>query len=180
MVKRSGFFLTFAKRECKIITLKKDGEYMAGLTSDIERFLKALLEESADGMLEIGRNDLAIQFDCAPSQINYVLSTRFTPHNGYLIESRRGGNGFIKIITIVEEDNYLSYLVKNLNEQMTETSSSNLFNDLYKKEYLSEDAAIMAKYATSDKALAQVCGKDRNKVRSDITKQILLSILRRS
>lgn len=153
---------------------------MAGLTSDIERFLKALLEDSADGMLEIGRNDLAIQFDCAPSQINYVLSTRFTPHNGYLIESKRGGNGFIKIITIVEEDNYLSYLVKNLNEQMTEANATDLFTDLYKREYFSKDAAIMGQYATSDKALAKVCTKDRNKVRSDIAKQILLSVLRRS
>ena len=81
---------------------------MAHLTSEIENFLKALLENSTDGMLEIGRNDLAIRFDCAPSQINYVLKTRFTPYNGYLIESKRGGNGFIKIITIVKEDDYIS------------------------------------------------------------------------
>lgn len=153
---------------------------MAGLTSDIERFLKSLLEDSADGMLEIGRNDLAIQFDCAPSQINYVLSTRFTPHNGYLIESKRGGNGFIKIITIVEEDNYLSYLAKNINKQMTEANASDLFNDLYKREYLSRDEAIMAKYATSDKALATADASIKNSIRSDIARQILLSILARS
>ncbi len=153
---------------------------MAGLTSDIERFLKALLEESADGMLEIGRNDLAIKFDCAPSQINYVLSTRFTPHNGYLIESKRGGNGFIKIITIVEEDNYLSYLVNNLNKQMTEANASDLFADLYKREYFSKEEAILAQYATSDKALASANPSEKNAIRSDITRQILLSVLRRS
>ena len=118
---------------------------MAGLTSDIERFLKAMLEETTDGMLEIGRNDLAMQFDCAPSQINYVLSTRFTPHNGYLIESKRGGNGFIKIITIVEEDNYLSYLVKNLNKQMTEANADSLFVDLYNRKYFTKDEFLMAK-----------------------------------
>ena len=153
---------------------------MAGLTSDIERFLKAMLDESTDGMLEIGRNDLAVQFDCAPSQINYVLSTRFTPHNGYLIESKRGGNGFIKIITIVEEDNYLSYLVKNLNKQMTEASADSLFVDLYKRKYFTKDEFLMAKYATSDKALVGVSSKDRNSVRSDIIKNILLSVLARS
>mgnify|MGYP002711929965 CR=1 FL=1 len=153
---------------------------MAGLTSDIERFLKAMLDDSADGMLEIGRNDLAMQFDCAPSQINYVLSTRFTPHNGYLIESKRGGNGFIKIITIVEEDNYLSYLIKNLNEQMTEANAGDLFADLYKRKYFTKDQAIMAKYATSDKALASIDFENRNNVRSDIVRQILLSVLARS
>ena len=150
---------------------------MAGLTSDIEKFLKALLEESTDGMLEIGRNDLAMQFDCAPSQINYVLSTRFTPHNGYLIESKRGGNGFIKIITIVEEDNYISYLIKNLNEQMTEASADILFMDLYKKKYFTRDEFLMAKYATSDKALSRIEAKSRNSLRSDIIKNILLSVL---
>lgn len=153
---------------------------MAGLTSDIEKFLKALLEESTDGMLEIGRNDLAMQFDCAPSQINYVLSTRFTPHNGYLIESKRGGNGFIKIITIVEEDNYITYLIKNLNEQMTEASADILFKDLYKKKYFTSNEFLMAKYATSDKALAGIESANRNKLRSDIIKNILLSVLARS
>ena len=153
---------------------------MAGLTSDIERFLKAMLEETTDGMLEIGRNDLAMQFDCAPSQINYVLSTRFTPHNGYLIESKRGGNGFIKIITIVEEDDYLSYLIKNLNEQMTESTADQLFKDLYNKKYFDKNEFLMAKYATSDKALAAVASKSRNYVRADIIKNILLSVLARS
>lgn len=153
---------------------------MAGLTSDIERFLKAMLEESTDGMLEIGRNDLAIQFDCAPSQINYVLSTRFTPHNGYLIESKRGGNGFIKIITIVDEDNYLSYLIKNLNKQMTEANADSLFKDLYSRKYFTKDEFLMAKYATSDKALGVLTCKERNSVRSDIIKNILLSVLARS
>lgn len=153
---------------------------MAGLTSDIEEFLKAMLSQSTDGMLEIGRNDLAIKFDCAPSQINYVLSTRFTPHNGYLIESKRGGNGFIKIITIVEEDNYLSYLVKNINEQMTEANADSLFKDLYNREYLNEDEFLLAKYATSDKALAKIRSDMRNFLRSDIIKNMILSILARS
>lgn len=94
---------------------------MAGLTSEIEKFLKMMLEDSVDGMLEIGRNDLATRFDCAPSQINYVLSTRFTPYNGYLIESKRGGNGFIKIITVVDEDSYISYLIKNLKKIWAKT-----------------------------------------------------------
>ena len=154
---------------------------MAHLTSEIENFLKALLENSTDGMLEIGRNDLAIRFDCAPSQINYVLKTRFTPYNGYLIESKRGGNGFIKIITIVKEDDYISYLIKNLRVDMSQSNATSLFNDLYKRDYLNKDEVLMARYATSDKALSAITDiAIRNEVRSDIIKNILLSLMARS
>lgn len=154
---------------------------MAGLTSEIERFLKMMLEDSVDGMLEIGRNDLATRFDCAPSQINYVLSTRFTPYNGYLIESKRGGNGFIKIITVVDEDSYISYLIKNLKKSMSENNAESLFKDLLRREYFTENEYLMARYATSDKALSKISEvKDRNAVRSDIIRNILLSIMARS
>ena len=153
---------------------------MAGLTNQIERFLKLMLEDSADGALEIGRNDLASRFDCSPSQINYVLSTRFTPFNGYLIESKRGGNGFIKIITIVEEDDYISYLIKNLNKEMSQSNANNLFRDLYEKEYLTENEYLMAKYAASDKTLSDIEASGKNKVRSSIVRSILLSIMARS
>lgn len=153
---------------------------MAGLTNQIERFLKLMLEDSADGALEIGRNDLASRFDCSPSQINYVLSTRFTPFNGYLIESKRGGNGFIKIITIVEEDDYISYLIKNLNKEMSQSNANNLFRDLYEKEYLTENEYLMAKYAASDKTLSDIEVSGKNKVRSSIVRSILLSIMARS
>ena len=153
---------------------------MAGLTNQIERFLKLMLEDSTDGALEIGRNDLASRFDCSPSQINYVLSTRFTPFNGYLIESKRGGNGFIKIITIVEEDDYISYLVKNLNKEMSQSNANNLFRDLYEKQYLTDNEYLMAKYAASDKTLSDIEASGKNKVRSSIVRSILLSIMARS
>lgn len=154
---------------------------MAGLTSEIERFLKAMLEDSVDGMLEIGRNDLALRFDCAPSQINYVLSTRFTPYNGYLIESKRGGNGFIKIITVVDEDSYISYLIKNLKKEMSQNDAESLFRDLLRREYFTENECIMARYAISDKSLGGICdNKQRNAIRTDIIKNILLSLLARS
>jgi transcriptional regulator CtsR len=154
---------------------------MAGLTSDIERFLKALLDSTSDGMVEIGRNDLASRFECSPSQINYVLSTRFTPYNGYLIESKRGGNGFIKIITITEEDDdYIYYILKNLDSEMTEAKACYLFEDLFKRQYMTKAQAKMAEYAVSDRALANVVQEKRNLVRSDIIREILLSFLVRS
>lgn len=155
---------------------------MAGLTSDIERFLKALLENTQDGMVEIGRNDLASRFSCSPSQINYVLSTRFTPYNGYLIESKRGGNGFIKIITIIEEekDDYIYHIIRKMDIEMTESKAKSLFEDLYNRGYFSKNEIKTAQYATRDKALINVEKEKRNLVRRDIIKNILLSFLVRS
>ena len=69
------------------------------LSDSIEDFIKALMEDEQDQQqaIELRRNELAEHFQCAPSQINYVLATRFTPDHGYVIESRRGGGGYIRI-----------------------------------------------------------------------------------
>ena len=70
---------------------------MARLTDIIEKFIKEMISEDEENKVLIQRNELADQFRCAPSQINYVLSTRFTYAKGYIIESRRGGGGYISI-----------------------------------------------------------------------------------
>lgn len=73
---------------------------VASLADSIERYLKALLDQAREGMIEIRRVELAQEFDCVPSQINYVLATRFTPEQGYVVESRRGGGGYIRILRL--------------------------------------------------------------------------------
>lgn len=71
---------------------------MARLTDAIEAYLRALLHEA--GEVELQRSELAQHFQCVPSQINYVLDTRFTPERGYLVETRRGGGGYMRIIRL--------------------------------------------------------------------------------
>lgn len=151
---------------------------MSGLTSDIEKFLKALLDE-ADGMVEIGRNDLANQFDCAPSQINYVLTTRFTPIKGYYIESKRGGNGFIKIMTITEssEEDYISYVLRNLSDEISYSQAENLLEDLWEKDLITKREEMLMRYSITNNSLKNIDNKKRNKVRCDILKNMLLSFL---
>ena len=68
-----------------------------GLSDKIEAFITELLKEDSSEWLELRRNELASIFGCAPSQINYVISTRFSPEHGYIVESRRGGGGYLKI-----------------------------------------------------------------------------------
>lgn len=77
---------------------------MASLADEIERHLKRLLTGADEGIIEIRRCDLADLFRCVPSQINYVLETRFTPDRGFYVESRRGGGGFIRIAHVSWRD----------------------------------------------------------------------------
>lgn len=74
------------------------------LADKIEEYLKVLIERSENRQVEIQRSELAETFDCVPSQVTYVLSTRFTEEAGYLTESRRGGKGYVKIIRLEDDD----------------------------------------------------------------------------
>ncbi|MFO7941139.1 MAG: CtsR family transcriptional regulator [Bacillota bacterium] len=93
---------------------------MPTLSDYIERYLRRLIEESGE-MVEIKRAELATQFRCVPSQINYVLQTRFTPERGYVIESRRGGGGYIRIIRLSDgpRTRFLRGLLADLDESLT-------------------------------------------------------------
>ncbi|HOK71062.1 MAG TPA: CtsR family transcriptional regulator, partial [Bacillota bacterium] len=76
---------------------------MGSLSDYIESYLKLLLDTGPHGFVEVQRRELAERFRCAPSQINYVLSTRFTVERGYVVETRRGGGGYIRIFKLDDE-----------------------------------------------------------------------------
>ena len=96
---------------------------MRPLSDAIEAFIKELMEEE-QSQIELKRNELAEYFRCAPSQINYVLATRFTPDHGYLIESRRGGGGYIRIIRITMRDQG-EQLMRLINQRLASPISEN-------------------------------------------------------
>lgn len=152
---------------------------MSGLTSNIEKFLKAMLSES-EGTIEIGRNDLADHFGCAPSQINYVLSTRFTPYKGYYIESKRGGSGYIKIIELtVNIDTSINKLIEDgIGSSITQGKAQSIINTLVEKNIASSKEAMLMKHAVDDGSLVSVSYDKRNNVRADILKNILVGYLR--
>ena len=85
---------------------------MSVLSDHIEDFIKELMTEE-DGTAELQRNELAQRFQCAPSQINYVLTTRFSPNRGYITQSRRGGGGYIRVIRLnVDKCAYISQIIE--------------------------------------------------------------------
>ncbi len=150
---------------------------MAGLSNVIEEFIIQLLNE-ANGVAEIQRNELAGYFDCAPSQINYVLTTRFTPYKGYYIESRRGGGGYIKIVKVsLQKDINLNNLLQNIvGESITESKALDIIDTLVDEDIMTLREGEIAKTSISDRSL--ICSSDiKNGIRAGILKNILLVLL---
>lgn len=149
---------------------------MPGLSNTIERFLKELFDDTEDGTIEIQRNELAEQFECAPSQINYVLTTRFTPYKGYYIESRRGGGGYIKIIkvSIKEYEDINNIILNTIGESITKNKAYHIIEGLVEEEIISSREGNIMKVSVGDSALVNVDSSSRNKIRADILKNILL------
>ena len=116
-----------------------------GLTTRIEQFLLEMLASEDIEFIEIGRNELAQKFNCAPSQINYVLTTRFTPYKGYYVESRRGGGGYIKIIKLELSENELINNILNevIKDTITLDKVKHVVRSLVDDEVLSENEAFI-------------------------------------
>lgn len=155
------------------------GDRVSRLSNVIEEFIKELLEEAEDGIIEIGRNEMAQRFGCAPSQINYVLTTRFTPYNGYYIESRRGGGGYIRIMKVaIEEEPGLEYLIKSVvGDSITKNKAYYIIESLKEKNIITARESLIMKASIEDNALG-IMTTDRNRLRADILKNMLLVLCR--
>lgn len=151
---------------------------MPRLSDIIEEFIKQMLQENDDRELQIRRNQLANQFSCAPSQINYVLTTRFTKDKGYYIESKRGGGGCIILRRIEFSDNNdLSEILRDkIGNNITYNSASNIINGLIESDFITEREGNLMKVAINDRVLNNVIS-DKNRIRADILKSMIMIIL---
>lgn len=142
----------------------------------IEQFLLSAFGEN--GVVLISRNHLAQHFDCAPSQINYVLTTRFTAEKGYITESRRGGGGYIEIRKIdVNTGGFLSSLLYGVGEEISCRKAQNVLEALAERAVLTERECSLLCSAVSDQSLsAPIVLKDR--LRAQILKNIILNLIR--
>ena len=126
-------------------------------------------------MLEVQRGELAQRFNCVPSQINYVMSTRFSPERGYIVESRRGGNGYIRITRVrVDRETLLMHVINSLGDQVDLPSARAILGNLSESGALSEDLARTLLAAVGDKALAAVPRNLRDQVLADVLKIVLI------
>ena len=146
-----------------------------GISDLIASFLQDSLDESLDGVLEVQRSDLAQRFNCVPSQINYVMSTRFSPERGYIVESRRGGNGYIRITRVrVDRETLLMHVINSLGAQVDLPSARAILGNLAESGALEADLCRTLLAAVGDKALAAVPRPLRDQVRAGIMKQVLI------
>lgn len=141
----------------------------------IEEFIRELFEE--ENSIEIQRNDLAEKFRCVPSQINYVISTRFTPNQGYYVESKRGGGGHIKITKVnITKSNYFMHIISSIGDKITSQEVSIFISNFLSYNMISGTEAKLLKVATSDNVL-NIDAKDRDRLRANIFKNMILNLI---
>jgi len=146
-----------------------------GISDLIASFLQDSLEEAENGVLEIQRSDLAQRFNCVPSQINYVMSTRFSPERGYIVESRRGGNGYIRITRVqVGRQTLLMHVINSIGESLDLASARAILSNLVQSGALEDSLARALLVAVGDKSLGRVPREIRDDVRADLMKQVLI------
>lgn len=147
------------------------------LADYIAQMIEEMLKEN-DGILELQRNEMANRIGCVPSQISYVISSRFTPERGYIIESRRGGGGCIRIMRKeLGRDEYLMHFFCAIGDSIDEAEALAYLRNLLDNELLSEREARLAAASMSNSALSAISPIGRKEVRAQIFKQILLTLM---
>ncbi len=136
------------------------------------------LMNQENGTAEIQRNELAQRMGCVPSQINYVLTSRFTPEHGYIIESRRGGGGYIRITRVnVDSRSQFMHIINTIGQTLDLPSARAMLQNLYDQKIIDKQAAQLIAAAVSDSALKFVHTGVRDMVRASIFKQMLLKLV---
>ena len=150
---------------------------MAKMSDVIENFIMSALGEG--DFLDISRNELAEFFSCAPSQINYVLETRFTVDRGFMIESRRGGGGFIKITRLrFDDDNYISDLVlDSIGDELSEKRMEQILDRLCNDKVITKREAGLVLASLSHESLLFPLGSTE-RLRAKAFKNVLLYLLK--
>ena len=145
-------------------------------TSDrIARFILDMLEET-DGMAELQRSVLADRFGCVPSQINYVISTRFSPEHGYVVESRRGGGGYIRITRVRSTPQELiMHTVNAVGDSLDAATARAFISNVLSAGVIDRQTARLLLAATGESSLRPVRPEDRDTVRASIFKHMLVT-----
>lgn len=120
---------------------------MSNISDVIEQYLKKILQAQGKNVIEIKRSEIADQFQCVPSQINYVINTRFTVEKGYIVESKRGGGGYIRIIKVVHQDKseLIDEIIAMIQPEVTQQTAMDVLSRLVEEDLITErEMKIMA------------------------------------
>ncbi|MCL2096995.1 MAG: CtsR family transcriptional regulator [Oscillospiraceae bacterium] len=148
------------------------------LSDIIESIINEMLRENG-GLAEFKRSDIANKSGCVPSQINYVITSRFTPEKGYIVESRRGGGGFIKIKQIrFDKTSYVMHFINAVGDSVDYNTTKVFLGNLYNHDIISLREMRMILNITSDNILKQITpASSRDVLRSSILKNAALALI---
>lgn len=142
----------------------------------VAQYITRMLDEQ-NGSAEIQRNELAGNLGCVPSQINYVITSRFTPEQGYIVESRRGGGGYIRISRVkMDRGTAMMHIINSVGSTLDKATAEAMLNNMLQRNMLRLQSAKLIAAALSDRTLSQVEQDKRDTVRADLFKNMLLTI----
>lgn len=146
-------------------------------TSDIiAQFIREALEDQ--GEVELKRNEIASRFGCVPSQINYVITTRFNKEHGYIVESRRGGGGYIRITRVdMDTDTRLMQIINSIGPQIDQQSTRVFISNLIANNYISAHDGKLMWAALNNKAYGCIPQKLRDTLRAELFKSMLIQLV---
>lgn len=141
----------------------------------IEEYLKSILDENESIIIQ--RNEIANSFNCVPSQINYVINTRFTIKQGYIVESKRGGGGYIRIqeLNLVDDRQKLNKIIEIIGHSISEREARGLIKLLLNQKIVSKDQAVLMSAGMDNTNFEDVDNKIKDKIRAKLLKKLIIS-----
>jgi len=148
---------------------------LRNMSDIIEDYLKSFLRNSEE--LEIRRSDVAERFDCVPSQINYVINTRFTQEHGYMVESKRGGGGYIRIfkIQVVDEIDQINQMIALIGKRISQRNGVNMVKTLIQSEIITEREGTLM-LSVIEKSVLHSISEQEQQARALLLKTFLVQL----
>ncbi|MCQ2514257.1 MAG: CtsR family transcriptional regulator [Ruminococcus sp.] len=142
----------------------------------VAKYILEMLEQQ-NGSAEIQRNELAGNLGCVPSQINYVITSRFTPEQGYIVESRRGGGGFIRISRVnMDRGTAVMHIINSVGDTLDKKTAEIMINNMLNRNLMEMQIARVIASALSDRTLTHIEQDKRDIIRADLFKNMLLAL----
>lgn len=143
----------------------------------VAQYIKDMLEQQ-DGEAEIRRNELATTLGCVPSQINYVITSRFTPEQGYIVESRRGGGGYIRITRIkTTRSGAIMHIINSIGGTLDKATAEAMLDNMLSGGIMDEHTARLIAAAMGERVYVGLPHEYRDSIRASIFKAMLLTLL---
>lgn len=153
------------------------GGSLMQISDIVTQYILKLLDES-DGDAQIKRNELASFIGCVPSQINYVITSRFTPEHGYLVESRRGGGGYIRIIRInTEKTPAIRHIINSIGREIDFIDTEILIKNMEQRDIITEQVKKLMLSVLSDRTYSGIPNELRGNLRASLLKNMLLTLI---